>query len=615
MSIFSLRKPKIAFDSIPVDYTPYKFLDFDQVEEQAYALADIIRENYDELVNVLLEYESYEVATDEVARTLDILESLEENKNYFNLRIGAVTTFLPRNQPLYALTCFVVIPSLMASEVHFRIPHTMKSFLPKVLDVLNITKLFTNIKISNTERIVFLKERSALRLSEKTKESRPVTDAVIFTGTSQHAEQLRLVFDRRTLFITNGSGHNPIVISKDADINASIEAVLTLSLYNQGQDCAAPNSILVHKDIYDRFIDRLYSKFSRVRVGPYKNHSCRVGPISNPEDLKNIEEIIVNNREWLHKKTSGVIRTAEAIVEPTIICKPLIDGGNYTESFAPLIFIQKYDKDSDLSLYFENQQYAQNAMYVTLYGESVYINSLIGRDIKGKILHHKDTFLHNKHLHEKGVERGTQPYGGYGPGASSISIFGKVTSMPTLPQRDISDWIAKPLIEKNLVNNFEEIQKEFTVIENKNVEKILRLKSQKNEMQDQTRLSDNTYIDLTAIKHNELRFVKIEENNMYHILNKPNIEYIAGLEVNELKLISALKNLLSRKNEISFEDFVSLLYSIPKEINSTEIDNSNRQLRFFQNIYQLLLKKNSGPKLAPFLWELDVDILDNLLDV
>ena len=605
-------------EHVPViikEYDAYTPLDFEKVEQLAGLLADAIESDIDQLINILLEYESYEVATDEIARTIDHLRSLKENKDYFKLRIGAVTTFLPRNQPLYAFTCFVVVPSLMASEVHFRIPHTMRNFLPKILKHLDVFTLFPNIIISSKERIEFLKDRSALLINPKTNESRSVTDAVIFTGSSTHADQLRMVFDRRTLFISNGAGHNPVVVSESADLSKAIDAALTLALYNQGQDCAAPNTILVHQDIYKRFMDHFHKEFAKIKIGPYYDRSCRVGPISNPDDLKYIETLLVDNREWLDKNTKGVIRTAEVIVEPAVICKPLKEGGNYEESFAPILFIQKYTEDEELALYFENPRYAPNAMYITLYGESNYIKDLIGRPVGGRILHHKDTFLHNTHLHIPGIERGTQPYGGYGHGASSISIYGKITAMPTLPQRDIYEWVAQPLIEKKIDNAYRKTLREFTQTENKNVEKILRLRTVKADKQDQVKISDNTYFDLSSVKTSGSRFVKIEESNIFHLLDEQNVEYVATLEAGDLKLIRALRMLLGRKSEISFEEFNASLFAIPKESNATEENNGERQLRFFQNVYQLLLKKDRGPRLGPFLWELRGDTIDNLLDV
>ncbi len=358
-------------------------LNFSLLNERASSFARHIESHFEDIAEILLDYESFEVVQDETARTLDILKNLRENKEYFALRVGSVASFLPRNQPLYALTCFVIIPSLMASEVHFRIPHSMRHFLPRLLRVLKIDEFFPNITVARKERLKFLRERSALKIDPKTEESMPVTDAVIFTGTSHHAEKLRLVFDQRTLFIANGSGHNPIVITEDASIPEAVEATLALQLYNQGQDCAAPNAILVHRHSYKPFMRLLREELQKVRVGHYRDRSCRVGPISEPEDLKRIQNLLVDNREWLDPSTPGIIRTNEVIVEPTIICKPLKEGGNFTEVFSPVIIVQQYEDDADLSTYFEHSHYARNAMYVSVYGTSKYIESLIGNCIEG----------------------------------------------------------------------------------------------------------------------------------------------------------------------------------------------------------------------------------------
>src|SRR3989344_727177 len=382
---FSSKRKKV----FNIENAPYSSIDFTEVNKRAQTLADLIENRFNSLSEILLRYESYEVVKDEIIRTLDILRNLKENKKYFRLRVGAVTSFLPRNQPLYAFTCFVIVASLMASEVHFRIPNSMRYFFLEVFELLEISQLFPNIFISYKERLEFLIKRSALLLNTKTEESVPITDVVIFTGTSVHADQLRSVFDKRTLFISNGSGHNPVIVSKDADLGKAVDAVLTLQFYNQGQDCAAPNAILVHKDILKDFLSMLRQSVSSTKVGFYEDKSCRIGPISDPKDLVRIQDFLIENREWLDPSTPGVIRTIDAIVKPTIICKPLIKGGNFNEIFAPIIFVQEYTDDSELSNYFEDQRYTQNAMYVTLYGTSKYIKSLIDKPIRGKVLHKK----------------------------------------------------------------------------------------------------------------------------------------------------------------------------------------------------------------------------------
>lgn len=423
----------------------------------------------------------------------------------------------------------------MASEVHFRIPHSMRKFFPKLLTALNIHHRFPNVVVSHKERLEFLKERSSLRVNPKTQESWPVTDAVIFTGTSNHADRLRLVFDHRTLFIANGAGHNPIVVSEDADIQNAVEAVLALQLYNQGQDCAAPNAILVHKNIYPVFLRLLEEGLRSVRVGHYRDRSCRVGPISEPEDLVRIQSLLIEHRAWIDPSTPGVVRSNDAILEPTIICKPLKEGGNFTEVFAPIVFLQRYEEDSDLALYFESPHYARNAMYVSLYGTSDYVSKLMGREIGGKVLHENGSLLHNTHLHQKGVERGTQPYGGCGYNASNLSINGKIICKPTLPQRDIYEWIAKPLLRGKARDRHKAILRRVTKVQQKDVQKLLGLKTLQTQEKNSAVPSGTSYVDSHAIKGEGRRYIRVGTEHTFHLLDKPNVEHIASLEPKDLQ--------------------------------------------------------------------------------
>jgi len=595
-------------------YTPYAPLSFQETERSANLFADIIESRLELLTNILLEYESFEVVSDEVARTLDILRNLHENKKYFNLRVNEITTFLPRNQPLYAFTCFVVVPSLMAHKVYFRIPHAMRLFFTRLLETLDVHQLFPNIVVSEKTRLDFLRERSSVRVNPQTEETLPATDVVIFTGTPSHADQMRLIFDNRTLFITNGAGHNPVVVSSDADIVKAIEAVVTLQFYNQGQDCAAPNSILVHEDVYPTFLAKLENELTKVKVGEYRDRANRVGPISDPKDLVRIQDFLIHNQKWLDQNAPGIIRSRDAIVEPTIVCKPLREGGNFNEIFAPVIFLQRYSQDAELAFYFENPHYARNAMYITVYGTSDYISNLIGREFQHKVLHDKASVLFNTHLHEKGIERGTKPYGGYGYGASSLSIGGKIVPKPTLPQRDIYEKIVKPLLRSKSLATYSHDLKRFTEIRQKNVEKMLHAASQNSEESKVARAT-STYIDTRILSETMGRlYAKIDEKNTYALLDQPNVEYMSTLAPSDIEMINHLVDLLNHRSDMSLDTFSSALYAVARKPGLAD-ENRSRQLRFFQHIYQLLLGKKSGPRLAQFLYEIDLREVSELLNV
>ena len=597
----------------PINSATKALLDFDSIERKSIELADLIENNRDKLISILVRYESYEVADDEISRTLDLLRHIRENEEYFKLRVGQVTSFLPRNQPLYALSCFVIVPSFMASEVYFRIPHTMKHFFGEVLELIRLSDSFPNIHVVSLERLEFLKDRSALLKDPLTGETQPVTDVVIFTGTLRNAEKLRLVFDKRTLFITNGAGHNPVVVSNDANLHDAVTAVTSLQFYNQGQDCAAPNSVLVHKDVLEEFTRILQDKVKNTVVGEYHDKSSRIGPISEPEDLVRIQKFLVDHIDWIDVSTPGTITTRDSTVAPTIISKPLHEGGNFDEMFAPIIFVQEYSNDDELKDYFEHPNYAPNAMYVTLYGTSEYTKSLVGKKINGQLLHDEATFIHNTHLHAPGVERGTKQYGGYGQGASSLAINGKIIAMPTLPQRDIYEQLVKPVLNKVDEREFDITR--FTDITHKNVSKLLQIKPTDSVSEHRiTTPSGDIYLDTQLLQKSAARFLKVNKEEIYHLVHEPNTAYISMMDSKDIALVEKLHALIDKKDSLSFEEFESKLYALPRKEDASNSQNRVYQRNFFQITYQLFFARNDGPRLAEFLWSIDKDVVAPLLD-
>ncbi len=409
--------------------------------ERARQYAAVLQAKKDLIIQTLTTYETHAVALDEFGRTIDLLTNLSENAMYFSGRVHSTTVFLPRNQPLYTFVSFAVVPAFMSTEVHLKPPASMKHLFFDLMDVIEINTYVPNIHFSHLGRQEFIEERSRQQknfLSTKTLS----TDVVIFTGKPQNGNILRKKFHPNTLFIMNGAAHNPIVVTEDADIRAAVDSACEVVLYNQGQDCAAPNSILVHQHVLPNFINELRSSLEQVVVGDYHDPKTRVGPITCMEDLARIQKLFIEHKKWLDPSTPGVIHTAKHLVYPTIIVKPLKDGGHYNELFAPIFMIQPYERDGDLAHYFENRQYAPHAGYITVFGESKYVNSLIDQPLfDGTVLHDTSTIIHNTNLHAPGIERGTKPYGGYGRNASCVSINGIIDAKPTLPQREIYEYL------------------------------------------------------------------------------------------------------------------------------------------------------------------------------
>lgn len=401
-------------------------IDFPQVLTQAHALAQQLREKTDQIATALEDYETYNVVLDEIERSVDLLTNLSENREYFQHKINGVTSFLPLNQPLYSTICFGVVPAYMARDIAIRPPTNVHAAYSRLHSIAEFDRHVPNLHIAYTTKEQFVHERAS------------VTDVVIFTGTPQNGEMIRRQM-LPPLFILNGAGHNPIVVTESADIDQAVASTLRLTLQNQGQDCAAPNAILVQVGVLHEFEARLIANLRALEafVGHWKDRRNIVGPNTDSDHVLRIASVFLENRSFcLH---GGMLNPTTSLIYPTVFRRSLSRGPNLTEFFAPVIMIHPYTSDTDLRLYFEHPQYYSNAMYVTVFGFSSYVETLIEKG-----LHTRENILYNTDLHHE--ERGFLPYGGLGPAASCVYSRGQRIPGATLPQRDIYQYLVRPAL-------------------------------------------------------------------------------------------------------------------------------------------------------------------------
>ncbi len=421
-------------------------INFLEIQKRCSKTAKLIRKERQSLINILTRYETKFVAADEIIRVLDLLENISENSKYFQgQKIKDVAVFLPSNQPLYSFFCFAVIPSFQSAKVKVRLPDNMASFFEDLMVAINLEKDFTNIEVLRLVRSKFLAKITQTRIDKVSNEDQPITDVVIFTGRAQNSIKVKKLFSKKTLFIFNGYGHNPVLVTDSANIQEAVMATIQLQLYNQGQDCAAPNSILISSEVFPTFMKKLHMELRKVKVGAYTEKGVTVGPITRKENLISIGKFLIKNNKWIDKQTGAHIDFKTHTIRPVIINKDLKYGGNYVESFAPIFIIQKYSAEVDLGLYFDNEHYRKNAMYVTVFGSSEFLNSKkndLSFPSKYGIL------INDTHLHANGVERGINEYGGYSKNSSSLSLNGITVPTPTLPQRDIYNILIRKDMEK-----------------------------------------------------------------------------------------------------------------------------------------------------------------------
>jgi acyl-CoA reductase-like NAD-dependent aldehyde dehydrogenase len=414
--VLDLAQIKQKFDRIEID--------FDVLFEKAKRFADFLEQNTDVIRRALKHYETYGTVIDEIARSTEHLRNLDKNREYFEYRAPGIATFMPLNQPLYALVCFGIVPSMMCKEAHVRPPTFAQDTLRSLQAVLDLEKWFDNLHLSYEDRTAFI---------ERTKK---IVGGVIFVGSPENTAKVRKLYPNDILFLANGSGHNPVVVGKGADLEAAIKSIMNVTLYNQGQDCCGPNTILVDSSLCDEFMVRLLEKIKGIEhlVGSSQDDRNIIGQNTDRAHTITIAEVFVRNARY--HIYGGDINPVSGLIKPTVFLRPLIEGANYQEFFAPVFHVQPYTSQNELRQYFFSDEYRRNAMYITVYGDFGLVPELIEAG-----LHDKNNIIIGSDLHQE--EKGFKPYGGLGVDASCIYFDGRRKPSGILPQREIHTYMVK----------------------------------------------------------------------------------------------------------------------------------------------------------------------------
>lgn len=391
--------------------------------EHARSFAAHLKSNVANIHDVLRKYESKQVVDDEINRSVETLENLGEIGYYFtDVSLSQETAvFLPLNLPLYSFVLFGVMPAYQSVSLVIRAPERMKEVFVELFDALSFTEYFPNVSVFHGTRERFV-EQHCKRAS-----------VVIFTGRHENFLKIRKACSKDTLLLFNGVGHNPLVITPSADIKLAVEKTLHVKLFNNGQDCAGPDAILVHSDVIDTYLQKLTEELAQVRCGTsYQDDGVVVGPMFESSSILDAAKMISSARRYGATVVyGGQIDINHNVMYPCVLRASIRQLQNFAELYSPLFVVLEYENDRELSLYFNEPRalYQDKEMYISLFGESEYCSGVLGSIV-----------LRDRTIHD--VERGTEEYGGYSPGASMLSYRGIEIAKPLLVPREIHNYLS-----------------------------------------------------------------------------------------------------------------------------------------------------------------------------
>lgn len=395
---------------------------FDEIRKNANDLAEHILKNRKALHYILRKFENYNVVEDEINKSADVLKNIADLEEYFKGRVNLITAFLPLNIPLYSFILFAVIPSYQAKSLIVRVPAGLSDFFNEIFKLLSTGNVLKNISLYEGKRKDFVEEYCKK------------SDVIIFTGKYQNFSDIRYICKKETLMIFNGSGHNPAIVTETADLKQAVEKIIKAKLYNNGQDCIAPNIIFVHSKIIRRFTELLCKELEKIKVGVnYSDDNIRIGPLMDRESLNSFSKMVFNFLNGGAEITyGGKIDFKYNVAYPCVFSSSINNFLNYEELYSPIFIIDEYIEDEDLKIYFKDKDgnYNTKQMYVSVFGHSKYAENL-----------KKSIILMNKSVLD--IEEGNKEFGGYSLESSAICYMGQSIAKPILIPREIFEYLLK----------------------------------------------------------------------------------------------------------------------------------------------------------------------------
>jgi benzaldehyde dehydrogenase (NAD) len=88
------------------------------------------------------------------------------------------------------------------------------------------------------------------------------------------------------------SGNNALVVLDDVDVDAAVSAGAWGAYLHQGQICMAAGRHVVHRSVYDRYVEGLAATAERLPVGDPSTSDVALGPIIDEHQRDHVHELV-----------------------------------------------------------------------------------------------------------------------------------------------------------------------------------------------------------------------------------------------------------------------------------------------------------------------------------
>lgn len=177
----------------------------------------------------------------------------------------------------------------------------------------------------------------------------PGIPVISFTGSTETGRIVgRICGEMHKRLSLEMGGKNAQIVMADADLDLALEGVLWGAFGTTGQRCTATSRLLLHKDIHDKFVERLRNQAKGLKLGYGLDSDVEVGPLINEASRDKVEQYIEIGQGEGELALGGERATARALkdgffFEPTIFTDVKPGSRIATEEiFGPVLSVLQF---------------------------------------------------------------------------------------------------------------------------------------------------------------------------------------------------------------------------------------------------------------------------------
>lgn len=144
-------------------------------------------------------------------------------------------------------------------------------------------------------------------------------------------------------------GKNPVIVTNNANIDTAVEAVISGAFRSTGQKCTATSRVIVEKDVYDTFKEKLVEETEKIIIGDGLKTGVWMGPCASENQFNTVKEYLEIGKDEATLVYGGNILTGDQYTNGYYITPTIFENVDtkmrifQEEIFGPVIALVRAD--------------------------------------------------------------------------------------------------------------------------------------------------------------------------------------------------------------------------------------------------------------------------------